>query len=82
MDDFCGDIGKVGMWESVGYKKHPTDCCGGFCFDFTEISCVFGELFKILFKSHSLQKLAFTSLDFDLEINNLDSYHNLRDFIQ
>ena len=22
---FCGEIGKVGMWESVGYKKHPTE---------------------------------------------------------
>ena len=73
-----------GYWESwdVGYKKHPTDCCGASVFIFIEISSVFGELFKILFKSHSLQKLAFTSLDFDLEINILDSYHNLRDFIQ
>ena len=70
------------MWESVGYNKHPTDCCGASVLILIEISCVFGELFKILFKSHSLQKLAFTSLDFDLEINNLDSYHNLRDFIQ
>ena len=42
---------------------------------FIEISCVFGELFNILFQGHSLQKLAFTSLDFDLEINIFDSYH-------
>ena len=30
LDDFCGKIGKVWMWEFMGYKKHPTDCCRGF----------------------------------------------------
>ena len=29
LGDFRGEFGKFGMWASVGYKRHPTDFCGG-----------------------------------------------------
>ena len=32
LGDFRGEFGKFGMWASVGYKRHPTDFCRGFCF--------------------------------------------------
>ena len=42
LGDFRGEFGKFGMWASVGYKRHPTDFCGGFCLAIVETSCVFG----------------------------------------
>ena len=43
LGDFRGEFGKFGMWASVGYKRHPTDFCGGASvLAIIETSCVFG----------------------------------------
>ena len=59
-----GDFGSLGCGALWDIQSIPQFIGGASVLIFVEISCVFGELFIILFKSYSWQKLAFTFLDF------------------